>query len=313
MGFPEKNKKNGKSKEIKKRDAVNAVLPLYIIICLIVCLVVYSVGLTEKNAPQLKILIIFSIYNYMKKRENNIIRRLGSKDNDIKFFINYLPLESKTIVEPFGGSFAVTRRVYYDDKYIKIVNDNDTTLYKIYQNPEYFCSAINQFLNIFKQPKGIENFKKCIETFNNTNIDEDIKKHITNTFIIKGYIVKQIKNLDYTEQIKFMKKIEFFNEDYKHTIERYKNDKNAFIFLDPPYLFSDNSQYRAQNEDTDMTDIIVYLLNILKDKKTKCKIMLIINKLKILQYLFKDYIKGEYNKIYQIGKKKNKHLIICNY
>ena len=41
--------------------------------------------------------------------------------------------------------------------------------------------------------------------------------------------------------------------------------------------------------------------------------MLIINKLYILEYLFNDYIKGEYDKIYQVGKKKSKHLIITNY
>ena len=37
----------------------------------------------------------------------NIIRRIGSKQNDIKHFSHLLPLEIETVVEPFGGSFAV--------------------------------------------------------------------------------------------------------------------------------------------------------------------------------------------------------------
>jgi site-specific DNA-adenine methylase len=44
-------------------------------------------------------------------------------------------------------------------------------------------------------------------------------------------------------------------------MNKYKYKKNAFIFVDPPYLFSDNSGYVAQSEDNDMTDIIVYLLD----------------------------------------------------
>ena len=41
--------------------------------------------------------------------------------------------------------------------------------------------------------------------------------------------------------------------------------------------------------------------------------MFIINDLKILRWLFKDFIKGEYKKIYQIGKREDNHLIISNY
>ena len=51
----------------------------------------------------------------------------------------------------------------------------------------------------------------------------------------------------------------------------------------------------------------------IKYASIKCKIMLIINKLDILVYLFKDYIKGEYERIYQLSKKKAVHLIITNY
>ena len=84
---------------------------------------------------------------------------------------------------------------------------------------------------------------------------------------------------------------------------KYHDDDNAFVFLDPPYLFSDNSSYIPQNVENDMTDIVVYIHEFLKT--CKCKVMLIINKLSLLEYLFKDYIKGEYLRIYQIGKKKS--------
>ena len=88
-----------------------------------------------------------------------------------------------------------------------------------------------------------------------------------------------------------------------------------FFFLDPPYLFSDNSHYSQQQrkEGSDMTHIIYEIFEILQDKTTKAKIMMIMNDMKIIRYIFKDFVKGEYEKIYQIGKRKSIHLIITNY
>ena len=45
----------------------------------------------------------------------------------------------------------------------------------------------------------------------------------------------------------------------------------------------------------------------------KCKVMLVINSNAIIKYLFKDFIKLEYNKTYSTTKNKTKHLVITNY
>jgi site-specific DNA-adenine methylase len=110
-----------------------------------------------------------------------------------------------------------------------------------------------------------------------------------------------------------LKNYEFHNEDYLKIMEDHRKDKNAFIFLDPPYLFSDNRSYRPNKEGEDMTSIIIHLSKLMKDKKTKAKIMLVINKLDIVKYFFKDFNIFEYEKIYQVGKKKSIHLVITNY
>ena len=60
-----------------------------------------------------------------------------------------------------------------------------------------------------------------------------------------------------------------------------------------------------------MTSILLDILELLKN--AKCKVMLIINKLNIIEYLFKDFIRDEYLKTYAVTKKKMKHLIITNY
>ena len=69
--------------------------------------------------------------------------------------------------------------------------------------------------------------------------------------------------------------------------------------------------YDPLRGDNDMTQIVLDILEYLKT--CSCRVMLIINKLSILSYLFKDYIKGEYIRIYQLTNRKAIHLIITNY
>ena len=99
--------------------------------------------------------------------------------------------------------------------------------------------------------------------------------------------------------------------------EKYKENKDAFIFCDPPYLTSNNTKYKGLNEYdenkniVDNTKIYIELLEYLKT--SKCKIMILLNKNAIIDYIFKDYIKDHYHKIYQVFKKKEHINIICNY
>ena len=54
--------------------------------------------------------------------------------------------------------------------------------------------------------------------------------------------------------------------------------------------------------------IYIYIL-----KTYKCKVMIIVNKNSITQYLYKNYIKHEYLKTYQTCKNKAFHYVITNY
>ena len=245
----------------------------------------------------------------------NIIRRIGSKQNDIKYFSHLLPLEVETVIEPFGGSFAVIKFFYKDiNKYKFHINDFDKDLYYIYTHFEEYLQAfdiINEFYNKlegYNYEKGIK-IKAYIDEL---KINDIIKEYIKTNFIIRGNMFKPIKNKNYDENERsILINSLFTNEDYINIFNKYKNDEKAFIFLDPPYLFSDNSGYFPQNENKDMTSILLDILELLKN--AKCKVMLIINKLNILEYLFKDFIRDEYLKTYAVTKKKMKHLIITNY
>ena len=245
----------------------------------------------------------------------NIIRRLGNKETDIKFFKHLLPLDAKTVVEPFGGTFAVIKHFYKDiTKYKFHINDNDETLYYVYKN---YSDAMKQYEELckvyaseYKEDLRRLDFKKY---FMDLDMNKHIHDYIIKNIFVKGNMFKDIKNFDNFNPIEkdILDNALITNLDYTEVFQTYKDDADAFLFLDPPYLFSDNSNYASQVIETDMTQIIVDILHFIKC--CKCKVMLIINRLNLLEYLFKDYIKGEYMRIYQISKKKSIHLIITNY
>jgi hypothetical protein len=114
----------------------------------------------------------------------------------------------------------------------------------------------------------------------------------------------------------WIKKSKFTNLNYSEIFDEYANKKNCFIFLDPPYLDSFNNNYNNGNKN-DINNYIIDKTNIFIDiivllKKSKCEIMLIINKNAITNFLYKKYIKDEYNKLYQCTKNKTIHYIISN-
>lgn len=243
--------------------------------------------------------------------EGFYICRLGSKKNDIKYFKKMLPMDIKTVIEPFGGGFAVSRIVYNDDKYKKVINDLDKGLYRLYtEGPEYI-KRMNKLIE--KRGELLRDDGK----FDHNKLKLEAKKQLGDFYGMWIYQQElsachiKINKKPYIEPE--LKNYEFHNEEYLKIMEDHRKDKNAFIFLDPPYLFSDNTSYRPNKEGGDMTDIMVKTKEMMKDKKTKAKIMLVINKLDIVKYFFKDFNIFEYEKIYQVGKKKSIHLVITNY
>lgn len=240
----------------------------------------------------------------------HLIQRIGSKTNDIKYFKDLLPLDVKNVVEPFGGSFAVIRDVYHDNKYNKFVNDTDLDLYYIYTHPQALINGFKFWNEINK--KNILTRKKK-ELLMKSKLNEHVKKYIIDNSIVRGSLTKSKNITDLKDELNLIKNINFTNMDAFELIDKFKYKKDTFVFLDPPYLFSNNSGYFTQNEKSDMTEYIIYFLNLFNDRKVKAKVMLIINDLGILRHLFKDFIVGSYEKIYQISKKKMRHLIITNY
>lgn len=259
----------------------------------------------------------------------SILPYKGSKRMDIKYFVDYLPINITHIVEPFGGSGYLSLYLFSLNNSLKcIINDIDDEL-------------INFFNQIKKHPdEVIDGYNKIIiSTFTKLQYGEmlkiykskngtDLEKAILYLFLNKCHggqkgmypLTKNFKPLDinkYDIFFKWVQNTEFLLEDYSLILDKYKNNKSYFMFLDPPYFDSFNQFYLSYNKQItnktipDNTKLFIDIKIFLE--KAKCKAMLIINKNAITEYIYKNFIVGEYDKLYQATKKRTVHYILTNY
>ena len=96
--------------------------------------------------------------------------------------------------------------------------------------------------------------------------------------------------------IDFLKNSKITNTDYKEIINEYKDNENAFIYLDPPYVDSYNTgyvgyqkgHYDEESKVIDNTKMYIDLLDILS---CKCKVLFSINENEITKHVYKDFYK----------------------
>jgi len=105
-----------------------------------------------------------------------------------------------------------------------------------------------------------------------------------------------------------------YNKDYSYIFDNY-NDKDNFMFLDPPYdsVFTDYGYCQFDREEQKKLAK--------KFKETNIRCLMIIGKTDFIVEQYKDYIVAEFQKNYKfklhsnrVGAEiNNKHLIIKNY
>lgn len=249
--------------------------------------------------------------------DNFMFNRLGNKAKDIQYFEKYLPDQKSinVVAEPFAGSFAVIRKYFFNvpkiicgDNDIKFITKIDNNL-KHLKEFEIFRDKYNNWL---KNKQGLVSAKqaeKYIQTIRG-NIQIDVSD-----VVARGY-TKSLSNVDYSDLAKLWKRILWY-DDYSKVFKVVKNNKNAFVFIDPPYLSSDNKNYHGvvtTDKDNRLIDNTVMFMDIMKFMhEAKCKVMMIINKNAINEYIFEDFIVGHYDKVYALSKRLDKLLICTNY
>ena len=79
-----------------------------------------------------------------------LLRNEKNGCNIVKYFKHLLPLDVKTIVEPFGGGFAVSKCFYkYINKYAFHINDTDKILFYIYNHYQDYTDEVKILQEIY--------------------------------------------------------------------------------------------------------------------------------------------------------------------
>lgn len=225
----------------------------------------------------------------------------------------------KIIVEPFCGTAAFSYYVWFNNQDMKtkyILNDNNKMLYDLYnilKDDTKRLELYNKLCIMLENVKNKEDYTQIVK-----KSDEDIVSYcfVNKIYSIrpalypsnKNFTIETIKSFINAPIIQFLKNadIEFRNDDAIKVYDEYKSNKHALLFLDPPYLISNNSWYKCP-----CIGIYEYLMeNIIT--KEKATILLCLESNWIIKLLFKNLKSIIYDKTYETTKKKTEHIIIIN-
>lgn len=250
----------------------------------------------------------------------------GNKRTEAAYIIENIKdslLKCDTIVEPYCGSSAISYHIslLYPKKFKYILNDNDKqliNLYNLVKDEKELDKLIIKLNDISKDInkekynllKKDENTK--LENFLYIRMIYQIRPNLFPTEKEQKRIKKDFSYIKDLPIIKFLKNedVEIYNNDGIDILEKYNNNEKNLIILDPPYLMSDNLSYYSDIKRK--RNIYEYLFN--NDiKKMNASIILILEKIWIIELLFNNCINDEYEKKYfNQNKRKTKHIIIKN-
>lgn len=257
----------------------------------------------------------------MKNKNHFFISYTGNKRNEADYIINEIDFNNtKNIIEPFGGSGAISFHIWkkYGNKFNYYINDNSNILISFY--------------NLFKNEE-LETIEQELQKIGNTiNNKDDWKilfkqkeKTVYSNFLFYKYshrstpgfypLNRNFKKLTLnfnTEQklfIDFIKLSNVFitNNDWFEIFETHKNNEESIFIFDPPYINLNNNFYLNPS-----LNIYQYFYdNKIEDYKSK--IYFVLEDVWIIRFLFiNNPILISYDKQYERSKKKTKHILITN-
>jgi len=263
-----------------------------------------------------------------------LIKWSGGKYDEYKNYYQYIPTDFKVYIEPFAGGLGNMFNMY-NNKLLTgkqiIINDMHTELINFYNQLK--VNKFNDIYNFMKTNKNDETVYYNVR--DNLELTDDIIKACRFYYLRKTCFRGMIRyNKDGHFNIPFgkyktcnfemlkdkryydlFKSMLIYNGDFEDVLKKYDN-KDAFVYLDPPY----DSTFKNYGFSNFGEDEHKRLFNWFKN--AKCKVLLIIGKTEFIENLYKDYIKGRYDKKYKFRLKEgrikaddidNEHLIITNY
>jgi len=251
-----------------------------------------------------------------------ILPYAGNKRNEVDEIFKHINFEKKTvIIEPYCGTSAMSYYIskMYPKQYNYILNDNNNLLLELYkimkdeEKTDNFNKEINSWIDKFNEYNNdIERKEFYIKKLDN-EICEYFIKHKYYTIRSGLYPsfsrikkIKQYNMRDYSIY-NFIKNenVELSCCDAIEIIKKNKDNNEAILLIDPPYINTCNNYYINNN-----MNIYEWIFNN-NINEFKSDIHFIVENVWINKLLFKNNLISEsYKKTYQCSKKKTEHIII---
>lgn len=264
------------------------------------------------------------------------LRYPGGKSRAIKFLCQYFPNDFKIYKEPFFGGGSVGIYISQIMNNIRIdVNDLNYELYCFWQSlkihPNKLIEGIIELKNRFKNGKDLYNFILYRRESNLSILERGIDFFILNRITFSGIVdsggfsqkayesrftTSSIDRLKNTHKI--IKNFNFSSDNFFNLIDiDTKNQKETFIFLDPPYYSSVKSKLYGKKGILHLNFNHKNLRDYLY--KIKSKFLLTYDNCEFIRELYKDFYTLEWNLQYGMNNYKQvkadigKELLISNY
>ncbi|MCP4119572.1 MAG: hypothetical protein GY737_30060, partial [Desulfobacteraceae bacterium] len=203
-----------------------------------------------------------------------------------------------------------------------LINDIDTDLIKFYKDLQKdFEGTLNKIKKEFEEiTKDMKEDKELTQYLRNNKGEINpmiylISSSVGNCCQINKFYTKFNNFMNKkTEYKELFKRIRFYNMDAQEFIKKHQAKKNILFYFDPPYFNSNNINYNhclnKTNSYHDGTSIYIDILEHFKKQSNNSYSIFVLNKIDIINYVFKDYFYQEYKGVYQNTGKNIKHHII---
>jgi DNA adenine methylase len=256
-----------------------------------------------------------------------IFKWSGGKGDELKQIKKYIPDCIDTYIEPFIGGGAL----YFDLNHSKnIINDVHKELIAFYNSIKNgYSNDIYEFMQ--NNPNDEISYYKVRDKFERkTELDNAKYFYYLRKTCYRGmlrynkkgkfnipygrYKTCNFENLKDENYEKLLKNTDIYNTSFEDIFKKY-NNKNNFMFLDPPY----DSEFTDYGYCSFGKDEHKKLAECFKETNIKC--LMVIGKTDFIEELYSGYIIEEYDKNYKfklhsgrVGNEINtKHLVITNY
>jgi DNA adenine methylase len=253
-----------------------------------------------------------------------LFARVGGKRKEMKKYIQYIPDDINTYLEPFVGGGATFFHLNHNKN---VISDVHTELIEFYQsikedkmadiynfmtehaNNEQTYLQIRDHMEINVRLDNAKRFYYLRKTCFRGMSKYDKKGNFNVSFNYRGKCnFTDLKNDKYVD---LLKNTTILNSSFEYIFENY-NDQNNFMFLDPPYDCKiTNYGYCAFGKEEHKRLAECF-------KATNIRCLMIIGKTDFIEELYDGYIVEQYDKRYDINSiyknvEGSIHLIIKNY